>query len=159
MSSSNKTSKVTLEDKANTINEYSMEAYEGFDPNDFHLIAPEILREIKGLGLKHKWINAKQLADNHGFNKRGWKPYKVSAETLKKTGIYGASDTDGYYRRGDLVLAVMPEVMHGKLRAQIQQRNLANKAAMGSKQAAKQLRESLKDSKVSGVKILEGDED
>lgn len=159
MSSTNNKKGVTLEEKAVTLNEYSMEAYEGFDPNDYHVISPEIKAEIVGKKLKYKWINAHKLAANHGFDKKGWRPYKINQELLTKSGVYGSADVDGYLRRGDLVLAVMPEALHSKHRAIINQSNLANRAAMGSKQAAKQLRETLKDSQVKGVKVIEDDEE
>lgn len=148
---------VSVQEKSEAIDEYSIEAYEGFDPNDHMIIDPAIKKEITERGLKYKWINAHKLAASHGFDKKGWKPYKLNSGG--KSSVYGQTDAEGFLRRGDLVLAVMPLQLHAKHKAAINQANLANKAAMGSKEAAKQIRQNFKDNQVKGVRVLEGDEE
>lgn len=144
---------VSLQEKSESIDEYSIEAYEGFDPNDHMIIDPAIKKEITERGLKYKWINANKLANSHGFDKKGWKPYKLNSSG--KSSVYGQTDAEGFLRRGDLVLAVMPNAIHAKHKAAINQANLANKAAMGSKEAAKQIRQNFKSNQVKGVKVIE----
>lgn len=147
---------VSIQEKSEAIDEYSMESYNGFDPNDHMIIDPSVKSEIISRGLKYKWINANKLAASHGFDKKGWKPYKINS--AGKSTVYGQTDAEGYLRRGDLVLAVMPNQLHAKHRAAIDQANLLNKAATGSKAAAKELKNKFRDNKVKGV-ILEGDGD
>lgn len=147
----------SVQEKSEAIDEYSIEAYDGFDPNDHMIIDPAIKAEIVKRGLKYKWINANRLASNNGFDKKGWKPYKLN--TSGKSTVYGQSDAEGYLRRGDLVLAVMPEQIHAKHKAAVDQANLLNKASMGSKEAAKEIKNRFKDNKVKGVRVIEGDED
>jgi hypothetical protein len=148
---------ISPQEKSEVIDDYSMEAYAGFDPNDHMIIDPAIKKEITDRGLKYKWINANKLASNNGFNKKGWKPYKLNSQG--KSVVYGQTDAEGYLRRGDLVLAVMPLQLHARHKAAIDQANLLNKAATGSKEAAKEIKNKFRDNKVKGVRVLEGEEE
>jgi hypothetical protein len=139
---------VSLEEKAEDINGFSMVDYDNFDFQDKLAVDPSLIKELKNKNLKYRWINAHQLTANYGFDSRMWRPYK--AEKSMKSSVYGQSDSEGYIRRGDLILAVQPNEIFNKRKQIIDQRNLANKAAMGSKEAAKSLRASFKANNIKG---------
>lgn len=150
---------VTLQDKEESNNGFSMADYANFDMQDNTAIDPKLKAEIEGKNLKYRWINASKFKEAYGFDKRMWRPYKVDEKSSMSSSTYGTSDSEGYVRRGDLILAVRPVEIHQKAEDLIKQRNLANKAAMGSKAAAKALRASFKSNNVKGKIIEDGDDD
>ena len=121
-----------------------------FDFTDQLAVPPAILQEIKDKNLAHRWVNAAKLAANYGFDSRQWTPYKP-----EKTpgGMFSGVDSEGYIRRGDLILAVQSQQLNAKRRAIIDAKNARNKGH--NKQAAEMLKEAFKKSGVK-AKISEG---
>ena len=123
-----------------------------FDMDDALIIDPKIRAEIEAKGLVCRWINGHKFKDNYGFDARRWVPYKT------ETGMgeaFGGKDSEGYIRRGDLILAVRTKEMNAAHKAKIDRKNKTLAAAQ-NKQAADELRQRMKDAGVKGVKILEG---
>jgi hypothetical protein len=136
----------------------TIEETSSVDFSDALAIDPELKREIASQGLVCRWINGAKHAANYGFDARMWTPYKRKSEG--KSSAYGYTDSEGFVRRGDLILAVQSTAVFNKRKEIVERRNLANKAAIGSKEAARAIRQKLKESGLSSkqVKVLEGDE-
>ena len=118
------------------------------DDLDFNMLRldEDLLAELKKQSLVHRWINAKQFTASGNYHRSGWRPYR-SEKRADKGSLdfnYGL-DPEGYYRRGDLILAVKKIEMHERWRARIRARTMA----ASGKNYAEELRERVRD---SGVK-------
>jgi len=114
----------------------------------------DLKQELEEKGLVARWINAKQYEANYGQHRSGWQVYK--REKNKKMGpldFSGGSDPDGYVRRMDSVLAVMPKEKFAVLRKRKQLKN-AMQADVNEMQA-ETMREMLRRSGIEG-EITEG---
>lgn len=80
----------------------------------------ELKEELEEAGLSYKFINGKELVENHGFHHAGWKPYKPKCQAVTAA-TFGA-DPEGYFRRGDLILAVLPKEVVARQKAFIKQK-------------------------------------
>lgn len=134
-----KDKRVSLQDKQD-----AMEAgITQFDDSDMLALDPSLLKELKDQNLSHRWINAKKWKDNYGFDPRMWAPYKRKSTMAPGYEAFGVVDSEGYTRRGDLILATQKQEVAEKRKAKIASKN---KALMGdqSKLAADSLRQDLK---------------
>lgn len=114
-----------------------------FDETDAFAIDPLLLKELKEKGLAHRWINAKKWKDNYGFDPRMWAPYKRESKMTPGYEAYGITDSEGYTRRGDLILAAQSEQVAARRREKIANKNKALQKDH-QKVAAEQLRRDLK---------------
>lgn len=146
-----KNGKPTLQDKAANMSNSIDTALE----TDYFYVSPEIVREIKSKGMVHRWINAKKLQDNYGFDRRQWKPYKKNEGASVTSNSFGGTDSEGYIRRGDLILAVRPQAVNDRVASEIRRKN-GNLQKSQQKVAAEEMRQSLKESGVAGIKVHEG---
>lgn len=124
-----------------------------YDFTDQLAVPPAILQEIEAKNLAHRWVNAPKLAANYGFDSRMWTPYKVEKAPQ---GMFSGVDSEGYVRRGDLILAVQPKQIAAKRKALIDAKNARNKGH--NKQAADMLKEAFGKSGIK-AKVTEGFED
>jgi hypothetical protein len=121
---------------------------------DDHLyINPAIIAEIKAKGLVHRWINAHKLQQMHGFDSRAWTPYKLENPN-NNNNIFG-KDAEGYLRRGDLILAVQTQQIFDQRKARVDMRRQALNNAVHNKEAAQQLKKSMRDAGIKS-KVYEG---
>jgi len=132
----------------------STEELTQFDLEDQLAIDPDILAEIKGKNLAFRWINGVKFRENYGFDARRWIPYK--SETAANS-AFGFKDSEGYIRRGDLILATRPMSVNNAHKAKIQRKN-ETLAASQNNQAAEELRERMRDAGVK-AKIYQGFEE
>lgn len=121
------------------------------DETDMLAVDPRILADIESKGMTCRWINAVKLKANYGFDARQWVPYKSE---VKLSDSFGFTDSEGYVRRGDLVLAVQSKEIAARRKAKIEDRNRRMQNAQG-RQAADQLRKSFSDAGID-AKIHEG---
>lgn len=126
-----------------------------FDLDDMLAIDPVIKAEIAAKGMVFRWLNSHKLKENYGFDSRRWVPYKT--ETSGDS-VFGFKDTEGFIRRGDLILGVRSNAINEAHKAKIDRKNKTLAGAQ-NKQAAEELRQSLKDTGVKGAKVLEGYEE
>lgn len=78
------------------------------------LEVPQVyMEEAQEMGCEVRWISAKELKEKHGHHDKKWIAWKF--RTKLDDGIldssrfaFGAGDSEGVVRRGDLVLAVRP---------------------------------------------------
>jgi hypothetical protein len=104
-------------------------------------IDPETQKELDSKGLVGKYINATKLRANFGTDPRGWRPYKPDVKgSLANT--FGA-DPEGYVRRGDLILAVLPKEQHARLKAKVQYRTDMQSSASQRQKAAQELQQTV----------------
>lgn len=142
-----KQGRVTLQDK-----EAASEAsVANFDETDNFAIDPLLRRELKEKGLAHRWINAKKWKDNYGYDPRMWTPFKRESKMTPGYEAYGITDSEGYTRRGDLILAAQSESIAARRREKIASKN-KNMQRDQQKMAADQLRSGLK----GQGKVIEG---
>lgn len=109
-----------------------------------------LLQEIAQKGLEHRWVNATKLQANFGHDPRSWMPYR--RETAGNS-VFGGTDSEGYVRRGDLILCVQSKEVSARRKARVEAKNAANKAHI--KQSANQLKESFRQAGIK-AKITEG---
>jgi hypothetical protein len=138
--------KPTLKDKEQ-VTGYEMQLV---DETDHLAIDPVVLEDIKSKNLAYRWINAVKFKDMHGFDSRRWMPYKAEIGS-NKNNAYGYADSEGYIRRGDMLLAVQPMHINEARKTKIANRN-KTLSSMQSKQAAQELRNALG----SSGKVIEG---
>lgn len=124
---------------------------ESFD--DQLAISPNLIKEIEEQGLVYRWINAHTFQRNHGFDSRQWAPYKMK-NPINIGGLI-AKDSEGYIRRGDLILAVQTEAVASRRKARMDMRRQALNAAVQNKEAASQLKKSMRDAGIQ-AKVHEG---
>jgi hypothetical protein len=86
--------------------------------------------------MQYRWINAHKLQANYGFDSRGWQPFKSK---VLQAGPFSGLDSEGFIRRGDLILAVQTNAIASKRKELINQKNARNKAY--GKDAAAQLKD------------------
>lgn len=106
------------------------------DFNDQLAVPKAVIKEIEELGMQHRWINAHKLQANYGFDSRGWQPFKSK---VLQAGPFSGLDSEGFIRRGDLILAVQSNALAAKRKEVINQKNARNKAY--GKDAASQLKD------------------
>lgn len=145
-----KNGKPTLQDKA-----ANLEASIDMANTDYFFVEPSLKREIEKQGMVCRWINAKKLQENYGFDRRQWKPYKKSSDSVATSNPFGGTDSEGFVRRGDLILAVRPKSIHDKYSEQINNKN-KNLQKGHSKQAAEEIKQKLQESGTRGIEVLEG---
>jgi hypothetical protein len=123
---------------------------------------PALIKCLEKANFAHRFINAKHYADNGNFHVRGWRA--ISRKELKELGydtmsastLTFGSDADGFFRRGDNVLAVRPMELHKKHRAYL---DIEAQRGKRSQQAhAEELRKYVKSAGLD-MKVLEGYED
>lgn len=101
------------------------------------------LKEAAELECEVRWVSSKELKENHGTHKRRWVAWKFKAN--EESGIldrsrfaFGAGDSEGVVRRGDLVLAIRPIAWCEEHRDELEQRRKRyNNHASSSKKAYK----------------------
>lgn len=125
---------------------------------------PDMVKTLEAKHLAYRFINYKKFVDMGGVNEGYWVP--VSRKNLKEWGydkigtqdfIFG-SDTDGYIRRGDLVLAVRSQDLNEKHKAYLKQEANARSGRKMQKTHAEELRDLVKSSGLGG-NVHEGYED
>lgn len=119
------------------------------------LVSPELVKEIKKKGLAYRWVNGIKLRNNHGFDPRQWTPYQVKKEVGGQNNYFGGTDSEGYIRRGDLILCVRLQ----RLNDAVKERNInRNKALAGEHRKAtkEQLKQLQRDAGLSNSRITEG---
>lgn len=121
--------------------------------DDQFFLSPAIKQEIESQGMVYRWINAKIFQDNHGFDRRQWQPFK--SKLASSSGSLGNSDSEGYIRRGDLILAVQSLETATRRRAILDRRKQALNSAVQNKEAARELKRTLSDAGIK-AKVLEG---
>lgn len=124
---------------------------ESFD--DQFAVAPAIKQEIESQGLVYRWINAHKLQANYGFDSRQWQPYKMKNPI--NFGGLESKDSEGYIRRGDLILAVQTQEVAGRRRAITERRRQALNNAVQNKEAARELKKAMSDAGIQ-AKVYEG---
>ena len=122
-----------------------------FDETDNFAIDPLLKKELHEKKLEYRWINAKKWKDNYGFDPRMWTPYKRESKMTPGYEAYGMTDSEGYTRRGDLILAAQAEHIAAKRKERIANKN-KNLSLDHQKQVAEELRRGLK----GQGKIIEG---
>lgn len=142
-------SKTNIKNKQ--VNEKAPIAAAEFDVDDQLMIDPVIKAEIEAKGLVCRWINAHKLKENYGFDARRWVPYKPES---KGDSAFGFQDSEGYVRRGDLVLGVRSKEINAAHKAKIDRKN-KTLSAVQNKQAADELRMRMKDAGIK-AKIYDG---
>lgn len=101
-----------------------------FDFDDQLAIEPSLKKEILAKGLVFRWINGAKHKANYGYDSRRWTPYKREKTEGLENNSYGFTDSEGFIRRGDLILAVRKKEIHDLSRERIRSktRNLAGEA-------------------------------
>lgn len=135
-----------------------------FDPanGDLTSIPSSVKTQLRDEGYACRLINSKKYQEDRGFHKSGWRVYKFERgqEIGQGSLDFGFGvDAEGYLRRGDLVLAVMPLEMHESHRQNIFRKT---KAQMGKNVAdAKEIEQYARASGIQSVSIDAGygDED
>jgi len=127
-------------------------AYSEFDLDDALAIEPALVAEIKSKGMVHRWINGAKFKANFGFDSRRWVPYKRESQG---NSAFGFTDSEGFTRRGDLILAVRSEGINAAHKAKIAHKN-SNLAANQNKRAADEIRQQMVDANIKSAKISEG---
>lgn len=149
--------KVTLKNKEAAMNvKTSADELSGL--GDQLAVDPIIKQELKAKNLVFRWINAKKLADNYGFDRRQWQPYKT--ENYKGSVGFGHADAEGYIRRGDLILAVQTNEIAARRKAllKMKQESLNNAVATHNKANAQALKKAARDAGID-AKVYEGYEE
>lgn len=119
-------------------------------------IDPSVQEAITKMGHEARWIGYQKLVTNGGYHERGWRPVKRSeCGNMESIPTFGV-DPDGYFRRGDLVLAVRPKELCEKHRAYL--REQAGRGKNIQKQHADEIRQQVKAAGID-AKITEGYED
>lgn len=123
---------------------------------------PAMIKVIESKGHSIRFINFKQFINMGGQHQAHWKP--ISLKTLKEWGydtigvdtFISGSDSDGYVRRQDLVLATRPKDINDKHKAYLRQE--ASRVQNLQGRHAQDLREY---SRMAGLdaKVEEGYED
>lgn len=124
---------------------------ESFD--DQLAVSPNIIKEIEEQGLTYRWINAIKFQDNHGFDSRQWYPYKMKNPI--NIGGLTAKDSEGYIRRGDLILAVQTNEVAARRKARTEMRRKALNNTVQNREAAKELQKAMRDNGID-AKVHEG---
>ena len=109
------------------------------DFNDMTSIDPALQAELESKNLEYRWVNAKKLQENYGFDPRQWTPYR--SETVGKN-PFSQRDSEGYIRRGDLILAVQSKEIANKRRNVVKMKNDRNKQHL--RQSASELKETFR---------------
>lgn len=145
--------KTSIKEKQNK--EKLSNAYSEFDIEDALAIDPAVVSEIKRQGKVHRWINAKTLKDNYGYDARRWVPFKYEG---KMTEAFGFTDSEGFIRRGDLVLAVRDLAVAAAHKAKLDRKNKTLAAAQ-DRVAADELRKKMREAKIDSLVVDGFDED
>lgn len=125
------------------------------DHTDYFFVDAGVKRDIEKQGMVCRWINAKKLQENYGFDRRQWKPYKKATDSIASSNSFGGTDSEGFVRRGDLILAVRPKALQDKYSEQISNKNKSLQK-VHQKQAAAEIKQKLQESGTRGIKVLEG---
>lgn len=118
-------------------------------------VDPKLVAEMEAKGLAHRWINGIKYKNNYGYDARQWQPYKAEKKVGLENNFYGFTDSEGFIRRGDMVLAVRPKAVH-EMAKQRNANKINNLKGNPSKKAAEDLKKTMKDAGVDGAKIYEG---
>jgi len=123
-------------------------------------IDSDLEKELSGLNLAHRFINIKKFRDL-GFNKSGWAPYKrkQDANASSSVGMFSQVDSEGYVKRGDLVLATRPKGLDAQYKSAHKRKNALQ--ANTSKNKAEELRNMFREAGISSkeMSVQEGYED
>jgi hypothetical protein len=126
-------------------------------------IDPEMAKVIEKQGLAIRFVSASKLEANAGHHNRGWRPLPQAKlkewgyDTLNTLDSFTfGSDSSGYIRRGDLVLAVRPMELHRKHQAYLAQERQRGKGL--AKKHAEEMKSLVKEAGLD-MKIHEGFED
>ena len=112
------------------------------DPSFFD-IPPAIKKELDEKGLEGRWINSIRYQRDYGYHKSGWRAYKSDRKLNPGSFDFGEGvDSEGFIRRGDLILAVKNKEAQAKHRAKIESKT--KRLNQFTKQAATELREKTK---------------
>lgn len=110
-------------------------------------ISRELKKELDSKGLTYKFINATKLKADYGFHKQGYRPYKPDNQAI--VGDIFGGDPEGYVRRGDLILAVVPKSHADKAKKALQIKT--DLQANTSKLKAQELKEQMRSAGLSAV--------
>jgi hypothetical protein len=117
-------------------------------------VSPKLIAEIEAKGLVHRWINAVKYKSNYGYDSRQWQPYQVKKNEGVENNFYGFTDSEGYIRRGDLILAVRKKEVNDLVKAR-NANKIKNLAGTQRKQAKEQIKQSLKSADSDSAKIYD----
>jgi hypothetical protein len=112
---------------------------DNYDFNDMTTIDSALKAELDSKNLEYRWVNAKKLQENYGFDPRQWTPYR--SETVSKN-AFSQRDSEGYVRRGDLILAVQSKEIAAKRRNVVKMKNDRNKQHL--RQSANELKDTFR---------------
>lgn len=110
----------------------------------------EITDCITKHGFSYRFINYKQFVDMGGSHVAHWRPVRLSQlktwgyDTMAGQALLEGNDTDGFIRRGDLVLAIRNKEINEKHKAYLRQE--ASAASNSQENHANQLREFVRSS-------------
>jgi len=128
-----------------------------FAPQDGGLLSipPRVKQWLEEKGWEARFVNALEMQKAGGYHKNGWRVAKLPADVYTPDFSMGG-DADGYLRRGDAVLAVLPKEHANKRRTQLADKSKRQQGIQS--QAAEELRGMMKGNNIKG-KIHEGYED
>jgi hypothetical protein len=140
--------------------ESSMVSQALLDMEDQLAIDPSLTAELKAKGLAHRWINGVKHKSNFGYDSRSWTPYKrEKTNGLETISAYGYADSEGFIRRGDLVLAVRPQAIQDAVKTKNINKNNAL-AGDHKKMSVEQMKQTFRDGGISkSSKILDDYDD
>lgn len=145
---------ITKDAKQSALN--SSVAETAFDDSDNLAIDPALKREIDGKGLVHRWINSNTLKSNYGFDPRRWSPYKREGKASSGSESFGYTDTEGFIRRGDLILAVQSKEIATVRKNKVENRTKQLQTAVNGQAASAELRRTFREAGVQGAKVFDG---
>jgi hypothetical protein len=119
------------------------------DFNDQLTIDPELIKEMEAQKLAYRWINGSKFKENYGFDKRRWQPYKRPKSEGLENKSFGYADSEGFIRRGDLILAVRPIAIHEQYKRNLAERN-QRLAGNQQKRVTEELKQVLRDGGMAG---------
>lgn len=111
----------------------------------------KLKQELTDLGLDCRFINLKKFKE-YGFHANDWKPYAFQTRGRE----FPNMDSDGFYKKQDLILAVKPVEYTKAYREHLARKN--DKLAGINKKQAEEFKRSLKDANISSV-VTDGYDD
>lgn len=125
--------------------------------SDYFAVPPKLKKAIKDSGFTCRLVNRKKYQEDGNFHRSGWKVYPVAKLLGDNSGsidFLSGTDPEGYFRKGDLVLAIKPIEHQERHQKKISEKN---KAQLGyTKQAAKELKEAARRAGYKDLEVMEG---
>ena len=129
----------------------------GVDFDDQLALDPRLKSEIIKKGLVFRWINGVKYKAAFGYDARQWQPYKRSETSVQlENNSFGYADSEGFIRRGDMILAVRSKALNDAEK-QRNQNKINNLESNFKKKAVDGLKQSFKEAGLSeSSSIIEG---